>query len=125
MVTGGSPSTLSARCIVSVVTRARRASFSGCHSRRLRAWRICSPVSMCNHVESSSQVTTFPPPKSQQRCGLGLLLLWLADLQDAVDLAKYVASRALLGTPVTGDADQASRASPRIKNALGHAVLPP
>jgi hypothetical protein len=46
-------------------------------------------------------------------------------LEEAVDLAKDLASCALFGAPVTGHADHASRAGPRIKNALCHAVLPP
>jgi len=49
----------------------------------------------------------------------------LSDVEEAVDLAKDFASRALFGAPVIGDADYASLAGSRIKNVLGHAVLPP
>src|SRR5215207_7985368 len=49
----------------------------------------------------------------------------LSDLEQAVDLPKDSASRALFGSPVIGAADHASLAGSRIKNALGHAVLPP
>jgi hypothetical protein len=49
----------------------------------------------------------------------------MSDLEKAVDLTKDLPSGTLFGAPVTGDADQASRAAPRIKNALGHAIVPP